>query len=120
MADASRLAGYVTDVTDEAAAGRFIDRILANHRPLDALVQKISTRRHDGPEYPPVSVEYPFRNTKNCQEPDLELTRCSIRPLLIWSRNKRPQGHFCLDLLPVCARVLHANARGFVIFVSSC
>jgi NAD(P)-dependent dehydrogenase (short-subunit alcohol dehydrogenase family) len=47
MADASRLAGYVTDVTDEAAAGRLIDRILANHGPLDVLVQKISTRRHD-------------------------------------------------------------------------
>lgn len=35
------LAGYAADVTDEAAVGRFVVNILAEHGPLDALVNTV-------------------------------------------------------------------------------
>jgi len=40
-ANASRLAGHVTDVTDETAVGELVGKILADHGRLDALVNTV-------------------------------------------------------------------------------
>ena len=40
-ADASRLGGYVTDVTDESAVSQLVGKILAEHARLDALVNAV-------------------------------------------------------------------------------
>lgn len=40
-ANASRLRGYVADVTDEAAVGQLVAQILADQGPLDALVNTV-------------------------------------------------------------------------------
>ena len=40
-ADGARLAGHVTDATDEAAAGELVGKILAKHGSLDALVNTV-------------------------------------------------------------------------------
>src|SRR5258708_5053469 len=40
-ANASRLDGYVTDVTDEAAVSQLIEKILSKHGRLDALINTV-------------------------------------------------------------------------------
>ena len=40
-ANAARLVGHATDVTEEAATGQLVARILAEHGPLDALVNTV-------------------------------------------------------------------------------